>query len=1045
MRIEFQKRQVSALANRMRIYVDFHSKFVFSLILNLAEQWTFVFAKPAAPVGGHTQRRSRGANFLSPVPLISAKVSRFSSNLMRDFRWLPLFVSLSVADLYLHSPPGSNNRNRERKDIRKNANRVFDSQNNGKGGYPWRGDPRGKGVGDPLTYYVGSKLQIEWTNQNGCGGNPNVHCELIIQYACDDTLPGLRDGYPNDNQCFDSSKKNQNTLAPCNGNDTWIARRFRRNNADGTHQIPSPLGSLLSPDELNNKYINGSDYFIEYGLHENHLHYTECSRTKRNIGLYLADQHLLGSTALFTRQNPNGRRRGLECPEERDYYPYWRKQPWKDIAILVSNTSFCDFFQTQSQNVRTYGRCQCPHSESSCPISEAACISYNYTWVTDPSHGLNAPDCLYHPFTRDNHLGNSYEVDPSTGDFITPKPGSKPMNPHYKLTIPQDMAGKMCVIRLRYNVSTNDYPSHAYADKSNAQCNYKERDGMRYDDPSCGLGTRVNQFLNCPFVTADTECFSIDGFGNAAGNPDCDYTVEIPSKPECYRSFSKFTASSVPGGNRPFINLFNRDISAGAAFKLGFAVNTHQTARTFQDRSYVFRVAEAPVNASISNLGVRGRRGNIVQAYPAVEYDFVPSVLRCLEGDYIHIQFHGSDFNTARNQNNAEGWQYSDRTNIVRINSSSVNYPVYQEGIDFFNETEAVFFGWGGQDPTHCDRSIEDDDNKQNQFTNCGKLNMMPNRFPQDPAKGLKQCNARPGSYYHMSTRNNNFSNRVQKVLIIVQGPDTTAPTSSPVTVTPTSGPTITTSPSSSPTSSVSPSSVSPSSVSPSSLNPSSHSPSTCNPTSLSPSSTSPSSLSPSSTSPSSLSPSSLSPSSTSPSSLSPSSLSPSSTSPSSLSPSSLAPTLSPNSLSPSFLPPSSLSPSSCSPTSFSPSSLSPSFSPSTSCGPTSCAPTTCSPSSCGSTSTSPSSCSPSSCSPSTFGPTSDQSSVSGNKANGGLSTNAEIGVSFATVIFVGGASLGVTLYMKKKELCCFKKSILEQPSEVSLENVLHDGKDGGI
>uniref|UniRef100_A0A7S0H090 Uncharacterized protein n=1 Tax=Amorphochlora amoebiformis TaxID=1561963 RepID=A0A7S0H090_9EUKA len=746
-------------------------------------------------------------------------------------------------------------------------------------------------------------------------------------------------------------------------------------------------------------------------MHENHLHYIECLRTMRNHGLYLADQSLGGNTARFTRQNPRGNRRhGLECPEERDYYPYWRKQPWKDIAILVSNTSFCEFFQTQSQNVRTYGRCQCPDSENECPFLETVCTSRNYTWVTDPSHGLKAPDCLYHPFTRDNHLGNSYEVDPSTGDFITPKPGSKPMNPHYKLTIPQDMAGKMCVIRLRYNISTNDYPSHAYADKSNAQCNYKERDGVRYDDPSCGRGTGVKADQNCPFVIGQTVCPLPDG-ANAVGNPDCDSTVDAyTSPPECYPLITEFTASSVPRSNRPFINLFDRDISAGAAFKLGFAVNTHQTARTFQDRSYVFRVAEAPVNASISNLGVRGRRGNIVQAYPAVEYDFVPSVLRCAEGDYIHIQFHGSDFNTARNQNNAEGWQYSDRTNIVRINSSSVNYPVYQEGIDFFNETEAVFFGWGGQDPTYCDRSIEDDDSKQNQFTNCGKLNMMPNRFPQDPAKGLKQCNARPGSYYHMSTRNNNFSNRVQKVLIIVQGPDTTAPTSSPVTVTPTSGPTITTSPSSSPTSS-----VSPSSVSPSSLNPSSHSPSTCNPTSLSPSSTSPSSLSPSSTSPSSLSPSSL------------------------------APTLSPNSLSPSFLPPSSLSPSSCSPTSFSPSSLSPSFSPSTSCGPTSCAPTTCSPSSCGSTSTSPSSCSPSSCSPSTFGPTSDQSSVSGNKANGGLSTNAEIGVSFATVIFVGGASLGVTLYMKKKELCCFKKSILEQPSEVSLENVLHDGKDGGI
>jgi hypothetical protein len=143
-----------------------------------------------------------------------------------------------------------------------------------------------KGV---ATYYQTSELYIEWTMQHGCGvDHPNTKCQVILQYMCDSDNPGLRDGTARDD-----------------------------NIAGG--QTEPPLNAEAEDETL--------------AQHEPVDYYLNCRARERNKGLYTADQNLneeRGATA--TRQNAGGNanaadtnnnngRNGLECPEERDYYP----------------------------------------------------------------------------------------------------------------------------------------------------------------------------------------------------------------------------------------------------------------------------------------------------------------------------------------------------------------------------------------------------------------------------------------------------------------------------------------------------------------------------------------------------------------------------------------------------------------------------------------------------------------------------------------------------------------------------------------------------
>jgi hypothetical protein len=568
-----------------------------------------------------------------------------------------LFVAYAACDLYMHNPRGSNDRLNEANTNRNNGNRLFDSQNNAKGGYC---------IGPQMTYYEGSLLSIEWTNQHGCGSNPKMICNLVVQYMCgstnDDILHLIRDGTSTD------------TIP---------------NNAAGA----ATIDTTVTPNAP------------KYGMHESYQSYQDCNTRNRNMGLYIADRAAQGglttarASAIYTRQNNNGAQNGFECPEERDYYPYWSPSQWKDVAILTTNKNFCKFYQQNSQNTVSKGFCQA----SSAPGIQTAqnnptdCTAQANQWVQQPAWGLSAPVCDFVPWSRENHLGNGVDGFPNT----------------YNWTLPQGVESCVssdtctCVVRLRYNVSTIE-------------------DGW-------------------PLMSNPDQ-----GFIDYNQNGNNTIIKQNPTIPLSY-------------------NMGN-----GTGTEVTLAVDTSQYGRTFQDRSHTFKLSARPSgipkNSRLYNLNVRGKRGNIVQTYPATEYDFVPQYLYTRVGDYIHFQWTGCDTNPAGNA--GEGTDQTDRSNLVQLSNPSNSLPITDAWVannpkKVFIENSSTrlnFVTLGQQNCMTATAITAAGGNAETDPRNCGKLNAPGANYFNG---GILKMN-KTGTFYYMNTRNHNFTNRDQKGIIYV-------------------------------------------------------------------------------------------------------------------------------------------------------------------------------------------------------------------------------------------------------------------------------------
>jgi hypothetical protein len=525
----------------------------------------------------------------------------------------------ALADVYLHMPRGSNNRLNEHTAGRNNANRIFDSQNNNQGGY---------NVGDKLAdaaeseadqskaiYFQSGKdgiseMSIEWTNQHGCGqltGSDahSIDCQIVLQYTCQDTETStMKNGF---------SRKTSDYTPP--RNDESFEKVMERKNQN-YEKAPNS------------------------GEHETWEYYDACYQRKRNTNLFTADQdRFYNRGSANTRQNPNGARSGYECPEERDYFPYWHPTPWIDIAILTSQTNNCNYYKTESANRKPRFECIAYFPDSgirkhaSQANNEQDCNETGGEWTGFYNYLEIVPDIL-----DENDCKNRAQSLKKTFDteVIWDFPNLDGLR---KFESPE----KKCLL-LPEEIECDKVPwsrANHLGDSGNDNANYKWKlPHFHYNEESkdCALRIRYNISSN-------------------------DYPEQFdPAGTSTYHQIQKLD-------NDPVVELYPK-------LQLQLAIDTAEIARTFQDRSHLFQLHKRPQSISdtdkIFNVQVRGRRGNIVQAFPAVEYDFVPTHLSVSSSDLVHFQWEGSNSqpNTA-----GEGKDKSDRHNIVTMDAPGLNIP----------------------------------------------------------------------------------------------------------------------------------------------------------------------------------------------------------------------------------------------------------------------------------------------------------------------------------------------------------------------------------
>jgi len=443
-----------------------------------------------------------------------------------------------------------------------------------------------------------------------------------------------------------------------------------------------------------------------YGMHENNTYWKQCYKRQRQNYYVQVDQTLKRQQAHYTRQHPSNGIYGYECTEEREYYPYSHPSPWKDIVIMTDNEENCTYYQENSENSAIRWYCQAPQGylDKLKATTGSSSINNKKHYPTIP---ITEETCNLLKFENEDFTWVSTQQELPKPDCIK-SPQSKdnhngngingyPNTYKWNINIPV-VEGEKCALRIRYNITTGDLPANL-------------------TDPN-----------DPDLAENDVITKHIAGFVGLSG---------IDAAEKRGYVFKK----------NPEVDIFGN-----SKLKLQLNIDPEQFGRTFQDRSHAFKVKKRPDNipeeATIHNIGVRGKRGNIVQVYPAVEYDFVPNDLELKNGQYVHFQWTGSDTNP--NNNAGNGPAGTDRSDLFELRN-----------IQFGDSS-----GKNGDASTSFPKTLAD--SKNFGFDNIESKKAFAEAaastyFNSDPMKLEKD-----GEYNYVCLRNNAFSNRSQKGKILV-------------------------------------------------------------------------------------------------------------------------------------------------------------------------------------------------------------------------------------------------------------------------------------